>query len=191
MAVVNLKRPFNPPFAQAEPCPYRRVFAPVHALSALPAPHSAAIARGVSEPLLTRQLPKGRGADRIAAGVAALALVLSVLATAWFFAGFVENDPEFRASSSALLLSLGLGTFAIVPSAVVMRLAWRAYREGFTVADGLWTLMLMGPWVGLGALLLRSPLPGWVAGAALGLAALLCLWALVSLWLERRAPSGR
>ena len=126
----------------------------------------------------------------MAAGVAGGALCLSVAATMWFFLGFFENDPEFRASSSAFLLSLGLGAFGIIPSAVVMRLAWRAHRLGFTRAHGVWTLLLMGPWVVLGALLLRSPLPVWTAALALGLAALLCVWAIASLWLDRGLDRG-
>lgn len=136
-------------------------------------------------PLLTRPAPRGRPADRIAAGVAALALVLSVAATVWFFLGFVENDPEWRASSSALLLSLGLGAFAIIPSAVAARMAWTAWQTGFQVRHGLWTLVLWLPWLGLGVLLARSPLPAWAGAAASVLALLLCLWAAVSLWLER------
>ena len=146
----------------------------------------------VSDPLITRPAPRGRPADRIAAGVALVALVLSALGTLWFFLGFFENDPEFRASSSAFLLSLGLGAFAIIPSAVVMRLAWAAYRRGFSLAYGLWGLVLMAPWVVLGFILLRrSPLPWWGPAVALLLSALLCLWAIISLvleWRERRVP---
>ena len=123
----------------------------------------------------------------MAAGVALVALVLSALGTLWFFLGFYENDPEFRASSSAFLLSIGLGAFAIVPSAVVMRLSWAAYRRGFSLAYGLWCLVLMGPWVVLSFILLRrSPLPPWGPLVALCLSVLLCLWAIISLVLEVR-----
>ncbi|MGB6231786.1 MAG: hypothetical protein WBF53_16850, partial [Litorimonas sp.] len=76
------------------------------------------------DPILIPVPPKGRPADRIAAGIAALALAGSVGATVWFFAGFFETDPGFGPASSAFLLALGLGAFAIVPSAVILRLSW-------------------------------------------------------------------
>ena len=141
----------------------------------------------VSAPLVQSDPPRGRPADRIAAALAALGLLGSVAGTVWFFAGFLENDGELRAASSAFLLSLGLSAFAIVPCAVVLRLAHTAWRRGFRPSHGWWTLLLMGPWVGLAGLLLaRSPLswPGPIAALALGL--LLCAWASISLWLHAR-----
>ena len=119
-----------------------------------------------------------------------MALLLAVVGTVWFFAGFLENDTEFRATSSAFLLSLGLGAFAIVPAAICLRLSLGAAIRGVRVGDCLWTLVMMGPWVGLSIVTLRrSPLPGWVGGLALMLSGLLSLWAVVSLiqlWREGR-----
>jgi hypothetical protein len=107
--------------------------------------------------------------------------------TIWFFAGFFETDPEFRAASSAFLLSLGLGAFAIIPSAVIMRLAWTAWRTGFRHGHGIWTLLLAGPWLGLsGVMIARAPVPKIVPAIAFALAFCLCLWAVISLFLDRR-----
>ncbi len=127
--------------------------------------------------------------DRVAAIIAALALLLSIAGTVWFLAGFLENDTEFRASSSAFLLSMGLGAFAIIPSAVALRLSMGAWRRGFRRIDGLWTLVMMVPWTLLSIVVLsRAPLPGWVGWLALLLSTLLSLWAAASLVQLWRAP---
>ena len=133
-----------------------------------------------------------RPIDRVAATVAAFALLGSVAGTIWFFAGFLENDTEFRASSSAFLLSMGLGAFAIVPSALVLKLALGAWRRGFRMGDGWWTLAMMLPWVGLSVVVLaRAPLPGWAGALALLLSGLLSLWAAVSLVQLWRSPDHK
>ncbi|GLQ20576.1 hypothetical protein ACFFUB_00820 [Algimonas porphyrae] len=141
------------------------------------------------DPLLRPALPRGRPADRLAAGLAALGLVGSTLATLWFFLGFFETDPAWAPASSAFLLSLGLGAFAIIPCAVTMRLCWTAWRHGFQPAHALWTLFLMAPWIGLAVVAGRSDwLPLWLSAGPLLIAIPLCLWASVSLWLERVNP---
>ena len=151
-------------------------------------PGSHGIAKGVTDaPLIQNSPPQGRPADRLAAILAAVALLGSLGATLWFFAGFVETDPEFRAASSAFLLSMGLGAFAIIPSAVVMRLGWSAWRRGFRLRHGIWTLVLMGPWIGLSSVLVtQAPLPKIGPFIALGLSTVLCLWALISLIIEAK-----
>ena len=134
---------------------------------------------------------RGRPVDRLAAVLAALALLGSIGVTAWFFLGFVENDSEFRASSSALLLSLGLGAFAIVPSALVLRFGLQAMATGFRTVHGLGTLLLTLPWVGLSVLLLiHSPLPTPAPAAALVLSGLLSLWASTGLMVARGRGTG-
>ena len=144
------------------------------------------------DPLIRPKIAHGRPADRIASGIAGLGLVGSVVATMWFFAGFYETDPGWSPASSALLLSLGLGAFAIIPCSVVMRLCRTAWRDGFRPAQGVWTLILMMPWIALAVLAWRSDwLPHWLSVGPLIIALPLCLWALVSLWLERSAPATR
>ena len=146
------------------------------------------------EPILHRG-SRGRPVDGWAVAIAALALALSIAGTLWFLSGFIETDPEFRAASSAFLLSVGLGGFAIIPSAVVMRLTWTAHKDGFRPALGWWTFLLMLPWIGLGGLwILRTPLPRWAGWTAVLLASLLCLWAALSLIVHygrnRRSPDA-
>jgi hypothetical protein len=140
----------------------------------------------IDAPILTPAHAKGRPADRIAAGIAAIALFASIVGTLWFFSGFFETDPGFAPASSALLLSLGLGAFAIIPSAVILRLCWTAWRQGFRVAYGWWTVLLAGPWIPVGFLCLQSDwLPLWLGVVPLLTAVPITLWALISLWLER------
>lgn len=134
------------------------------------------------------RVPKGRLADRIGAFIAAGALVLSIGIALWFWAGFYETDPGFKPASSAALLVLGLGAFAIIPAAVVMRLCWSAWQGGFRPYHGLWTLFLMGPWIILGLLILIfAPIPFLFGLGALLFAAILCGWALASLILARHS----
>ncbi|WP_298914699.1 hypothetical protein [uncultured Algimonas sp.] len=142
-------------------------------------------------PLTPPTPPRGRPADRLSAGLAAIGLAASVAATLWFFAGFFETDPGFTPASSALLLSLGLGAFAIIPCAVVMRLAWRSWRRGFKPSYGLWTVFLMAPWLPLATLAARSDwLPAWLGAGPLLVAIPVMIWAIVSIALERRGRSG-
>ena len=148
---------------------------------------------------VTRSAPqqfRGRPADRIVAGIAAAALIASTALSLWFFAGFAETDPQFKAASSAFLLSALLGAFAIIPAAVVMRLAWLSWRRGFRVRYGLWSLFLAAPWLGLAALIERSDwLPDALALAAVLFATPVMVWATVSVVLalttERRHASRR
>ncbi|MEM7727735.1 MAG: hypothetical protein AAF311_00510 [Pseudomonadota bacterium] len=128
---------------------------------------------------------RGREADRLAAIVAGLGLVLSVAATLWFFAGFFETDPGFAPASAAALLSLGLGAFAIVPCAVVMRMARSAWREGFRHRHGVWTLVLLTPWTLLAGVAAGSSwLPVWLTLGPLIVAVPVMIWAAVSIVLE-------
>jgi hypothetical protein len=141
------------------------------------------------DPLIAASPVRGRRADRLAAVIAGLGLAASVAGTLWFLAGFIETDPGFKPATSALLLSLGLGAFAIVPCAVVLRLALSAWKNGFRKSQGLWTLLLMVPWTGLGWLLGRvEALPFLLVAAPFAVALPLIIWAGVSLWLDRGTP---
>ena len=134
----------------------------------------------------------GSQADRIAAFIAAMGLVGASLATLWFFAGFYETDPDFSPASSAFLLALGLGAFAIIPCAIIMRLGWTAWRSGFRIHHGVWTLFLMMPWIAFGVIGLKSDwLPFWLSGGALLVAGPLCAWALLSFLMELRRRRRR
>jgi len=62
--------------------------------------------------------PIGRQADILAALIAAMGAVFSVLGALWFFAGFAENDTRPEHLASALALTLLLFAFAIVPFAL-------------------------------------------------------------------------
>lgn len=138
------------------------------------------------DPIIRSAIAKGRPADRLVALLAALGLILSIGATLWFFSGFYETDPGFAPASSAFLLSLGLGAFAIIPCAVVLRLSWTAWRDGFRPYQGVWTLLLMTPWIALALMAWRSSwLPLWLSLGPISLATPLCLWAIISLVLER------
>ena len=131
--------------------------------------------------------PVGRRADKIAMFIAALGVILSTLAAVWFFVGFAENDSRPEHLASALVLTLGLFAFAIIPFALVASFARRAYRKGPRRAYMLWTLFLMLPWGLLGSLAIsHTPLPNWCGALVVGLAILLSLWAIISLALESR-----
>jgi len=126
--------------------------------------------------------------DRIVAGLAAVWLLCAIAATLWFFLGFYETDPGFSAASSAALLSLGLGAFAIIPGALILRLAWTAWRRGFRTAQGVWTLLLALPWIGLSLMAGQSDwMPIWLTIFPLLLATPISLWAGLSMVLEQRA----
>ena len=128
---------------------------------------------------------KGRLADRVAAIIAASALGLSLLLSALFFAGFVANDYHIFAITSALGLSLFLGSFAIIPMAIVIILALKAYRQGGNSVLYLWALCLILPWLILSIIcLIYTPLPVWMSFCAILFAATLTFWAILSLILE-------
>lgn len=132
--------------------------------------------------------PLGRRADQLAMGLAALGAALSVIAAAWFFLGFAENDTRPEHLTSALVLTLGLFGFAIVPFACTAWLARCAYASGTRRAHLFWALFLMLPWIGLGLIaVFYTPLPVFVGLIMAGLAALLSLWAAVSLILDWNA----
>lgn len=130
----------------------------------------------------------GRRADVVAAGLAGLGAGLSILAALWFFLGFAENDTRPEHLASALALTLILFAFAIVPFLCVTFFARRAFKMGTRRAHLFWTLFLMLPWIGLGSLsAIFTPLPIWTGLTLAGLAALLSLWAGVSLVLDWNA----
>ncbi len=118
----------------------------------------------------------------------ALALIgagLSIIAAIWFFAGFAENDTRPEHLLSAFLLTCILFVFAIIPFGLVAWFARQSHRFGTKKAHLLWTLFLMLPWVGLGWLTAAfTPLPLFVGVIMAGLAALLTLWASVSIVLD-------
>lgn len=129
--------------------------------------------------------PIGRSVDCIAALIAGLGAGLSGLGAVWFFLGFAENDTRLEHLTSAVVLTLTLFSFAIIPFTLVARFAWHAYRHEAKRAHLLWTVFLMLPWVGLGILTIsHTPLPVWCGFIVTALAILLSLWALVSLVLE-------
>lgn len=135
--------------------------------------------------IVDKTAPTGRRADILAAFIAALGASLSCIAAIWFFLGFAENDTRPEHLASALALTLILFAFAVVPFACSAQFARLAYRRGTKQAHLLWTLFLMLPWVGLGTLAVsHTPLPVWCGLIITGLAALLSLWALVSLVLD-------
>lgn len=118
--------------------------------------------------------------------LAGLGAILSIVAAIWFFAGFAENDTRPEHLTSVLALTLILFAFAIVPFSLVTIFARRAYRMGTKRAHLLWTIFLMLPWIVLGSLTLsHTPLPLWAGLIMIILATLLCIWALVSLILDR------
>lgn len=130
--------------------------------------------------------------DRLIAGIAALGLLLSLATTLWFFVGFAETDPGFAPASSAFLLSFLLGAFAIIPCAIMMRLAWTAWRTGFRLSHGFWTLFLILPWVSLAGVAGRSDwMPGWLTFGPLLITIPIGFWAIASITLERINDSDR
>jgi hypothetical protein len=144
------------------------------------------------DPILTRAAPQGRPVDRLIAIIAALGLVVAIGTTLWFFLGFVETDPQFAPASSAFLLSLLLGGFAITPCAVILRLSWTAWRTGFRLSHGFWTLFLMAPWIVFSGVASASAwMPFWLTLAPLLVAIPATLWATVSLILERFGSKKR
>ena len=144
------------------------------------------------DPILTRAAPQGRPVDRLIAIISAIGLVLSIAVTLWFFLGFFETDPQFAPASSAFLLSLLLGGFAIIPCAIVLRLSWTAWRTGFRLSHGFWTLFLMAPWIGFAGVASGSEwMPFWLTLTPLLIALPATLWATASLILERFSPKKR
>lgn len=137
-------------------------------------------------PLITRAAAQGRPVDRLIARLAALGGLASLATTLWFFVGFAETDPGFAPASSAFLLSALLGAFAIIPCAMIMRLSWSAWRKGFRLSYGVWTLFLSLPWIGLALVAGRSDwMPGGLTFGPLFIAVPMALWATASLILER------
>jgi len=134
--------------------------------------------------------PIGRQADVLATLLASLGAIFSVLGALWFFIGFAENDTRPEHLASALVLTLILFAFAILPFALTASFARHAYRNGTKRAHLLWTLFLMLPWVLLGSLAIsHTPLPIWSGLIMTALAVLLSLWALISLILDRHSQS--
>lgn len=142
-------------------------------------------------PPVRLRAPAGRPADAVATLLAALGAIMAVIGAIWFFAGFAENDTRPEHLLSALLLTLGLFSLAIIPFASVAEFARRAYQKGGRLKYYLWTLFLMLPWIGLGLLAVSyTPLPIWTGWAFILLSSLLSLWALLSLILDRRQPTS-
>jgi len=131
--------------------------------------------------------PIGRKADLIAALAAGLGAGVSILAAIWFFLGFAENDSRPEHLTSAFFLTLLLFAFAIIPFSLVSHFAYSAYGQNAKRPHLLWTLFLMLPWVGLGALTMtHTPLPVWCGLIIAILAGLLCLWAVISMIFDRK-----
>jgi len=132
--------------------------------------------------------PTGRPADLVAFGLASLAVLLTLSAALWFFFGFAENDTRPEHLTSAFVLTCLLFAFAIVPFAIVAKFAWTAHKNGTSPTHLVWTLFLMLPWIALGSLTaIYTPLPIWSGLFMAIIAALLSLWALIALMLDRNA----
>lgn len=143
-------------------------------------------------PLLPNASAQGHPIDRLIAGLAALGGLASFAATLWFFIGFAETDPGFAPASSAFLLSALLGAFAIIPCAVIMRLAWRAWRTGFRLHHGVWTVFLTLPWIGLAVIARQSDwVPGALSYGPLLIAVPTALWAIASIMMELISDKAR
>lgn len=128
---------------------------------------------------------RGRLADKLAAILAAAGLGLSILLSGLFFAGFVANDYYFGAISSALILTLFLGSFAIAPMMIILILARKAYRDGGNLGLYAWVLFLIIPWLCLSILCLAfTPLPIWMSVICVLFALTLTIWSLISFVLE-------
>lgn len=139
-----------------------------------------------SNPILLPTRAKGSLADRGIAILSGLGLLGGVTATLWFFSGFFETDPGLSPASAAFLLSLGLGAFAIIPCAVICRLSYSAWKEGFQTRHGVWSIILAAPWPIFGIIALQSHwLPLWLGLAPIGLSIPILLWAVISLVMER------
>lgn len=135
---------------------------------------------------------KGRPVDRLIAGLATLGLLASIAVTVWFFIGFAETDPGFAPASSAFLLALLLGAFAIIPCAIILRLAWTAWRSGFRLSHGFWAVFLTLPWIGLAWVCVASDwMPLWLTIVPMMIAVPTLLWALASIILELIDKRGR
>ena len=144
-------------------------------------------------PIVTREAaipPVGRPADRLAMILAGFGAALSIVAAIWFFAGFAENDTRPEHLASALILTLGLFAFAIIPFLLVTYMARKAFLTGTKRSHLLWTVFLMAPWLILGAIAVsHTPLPIWSGLIVAVLAGLLTIWALISLFMDRKSGS--
>jgi hypothetical protein len=129
-----------------------------------------------------KRVPRGRLADLVAAYLAVLAALLAISAAILFFVGFVANDAVGGELVSALLFSILLSAFAIIPALLIARLAIKGYKDGLTRRAAAWSIFLSLPWVFLSlTVLTQAPLSPYIAAIALVLASLLCLWAIISL----------
>lgn len=126
--------------------------------------------------------PKGRPADLLACGVATFAAVLAAIGAAIFFFGFAANDSVLAGLLSAFAFSFLLGAFAVGPALIVAWLAWRGWRRGLSRKHAIWVLVLTVPWGALSGLtLINAPLSKMLSAGALGISALLLIWAVISL----------
>jgi hypothetical protein len=118
--------------------------------------------------------------------ISGLGLLSAIGATLWFFAGFFETDPGFSPASAAFLLSLGLGAFAIIPCAVIVRLSRAAWKQGFQTYQGVWTLILCLPWLIFAGVSFSSDwLPLWLSAGSGLIAGPCSLWAIGSLIVQK------
>jgi len=129
-----------------------------------------------------KPLPKGRPADLLACGVATLAALLAGFGSVIFFLGFAANDTVLAGLLSAFAFSVLLGAFAVAPAVIVACLAWRGWKAGLSRKNAIWCLILVVPWGALSAVtLFNAPLSKAISAGALGLSALLLIWAVTSL----------
>ncbi len=130
---------------------------------------------------------RGRPADLLAAIVAGIACLLSCLTAALFFWGFAETDRFLPGLTSAFLFSLVLGAFAVIPSAIICRMAYKGWKLGLTFKQAVWAAVLILPWTILSILvLIQTPLPFYIGAFASLLSGLLLFWAIASAVLTRK-----
>lgn len=115
------------------------------------------------------------------------AALISLVASLWFFIGFLENDTGLWHVLSAFFMSMGIGALAFVPALWVSRLARLTVEHGAQARTGFLVILLAMPWGGVGSLLLRLSGIWYVLGLAiLALVTLINIWAFVTIMRARR-----
>ena len=105
-------------------------------------------------------------------GLSALAVALTAaVAGLAFFAEFVATDTDPWQLAQAAALAFGVTGLMIAPFALVGVAALRARSVG-----RLWTVVLLGPWIAVGAVWIRAGRFDPLIGALPALVAALAIW---------------